>query len=170
MKNQDISNEAKQKQELSSKLALEGLKTKAYDGVSAPWTAEDVQKAILDIYDMGEKVQFRFLLLGDLSRAVKDKADVGFNASKLELGMFAKQLTPEVKSLFKTWGFEPTEYGYVYYFTPPTKWEVKIPVEIHVINRHYKFLENPDVGFFSVDEFLLPNPFENYWKARHLVQ
>ncbi len=170
MKSQDISDQAKRLQESQSNVALEGLKPKSANGASAPWTAEDVAMAVLDIYDMCERVQFNFILLGELAKAVWEKTDRGFNADKLELAMFARQLTPEIKSLFKTWNFEQTDYGYKYYFTPPTKWDIKIPVEIHVIKRDYKFLKNPDVGFFSVDEFRIPNPFENYWKARFLVQ
>ena len=46
----------------------------------------------------------------------------------------------------------------------------KPPVYVTIIKRHYEFFENADITFWGVTEFLMPNSFHNYWKARNLVQ
>ena len=163
-----MSTDAKRMNEIRSSVALEGVKPLPYKGKSAPFTAWDVTLAVNDIYDMCEKCQLNFIALDDLAKAIRDKNDQ-LMTDHLEVAMHARNLTPEIKSLFKTWNFEETKYGYKYYFSPPTKWDIKIPVEIHVIRKNYKFLSNPDQGWFGVNDFYLPNPFETYWKARRFV-
>ena len=44
------------------------------------------------------------------------------------------------------------------------------PIYATVFKRTYKFFKNPDITFWGVTEFLMPNPFEDYWKARNFVQ
>ena len=142
---------------------------KGKDGKSAPWGTEDMRNAMRDIADMSEKTMINFFMLGDIAKAVHERDDM-IITDKIEIGMKANGLTPEILSLFNTWGFEPTKYGYKYYYTPPLKWDIMIPVEIHVIKRNYKFFENLDFGFYAVDTFHIPNPFEKYWKARFLIK
>lgn len=45
-----------------------------------------------------------------------------------------------------------------------------VPIYITIINRKYKFFENADITFWGVTEFMMPNPFDDYWKARYLVK
>ncbi len=167
---QPMSEDAKRLADTRSSIALEGMgKKMTNDGTSTEWREEDVMTAVRDIVDMGEKCMLYFIALGDFAKAVHNH-QASFYTDKLELAMPINSLTPEIKSLFRTWGFEETKYGYKYYFTPPTKWSIKIPVEIHVYKRHYQFFDNPDKGWVGVDDFRIPNPFDSYWKARFLIQ
>jgi len=136
--------------------------------INKPETTEDIMAAVREINDLSERTMINFIMLGALARSIRD--NVNTLDGKLEFGFSANALTPEVKSLFKTWGFTETPYGYIYYYTPPIKWDIKIPVEVHIIKRHYKFFEHLDRGFFGVDNFYIANPFESYWKARHLIK
>src|ERR1700756_2340037 len=83
-----------------------------------PW---DVNAALRDLYDVAERAMLPYVLLGDAARQLFDGAD-GFNGNdikvnKLEWGMFEKNLTPEIKSLFLVWRFEPWEdKGFKYEF------------------------------------------------------
>lgn len=167
---QTTKSQAIKRAEVESAVVLSGIKS-VYVGSSdkKQFNAEDIKMAVKDIFDMSERCLINFVILGDLAKAIRENVD-NLITDHLEIGMPSRALTPEVKSLFKTWNFMETSYGYIYYFSPPIKWEIKIPVEIHVIKRKYRFLDNPDHGFFGVDNFYIPNPFDNYWKARHLVQ
>lgn len=43
-------------------------------------------------------------------------------------------------------------------------------IHLKIITRNYKFFKNPDICFWGVTEFLMPNPFDDYWKVRHLIK
>lgn len=163
--------DAKSMNQAISRVALSGLSTPRVSNPNATGVASIVDKAmaIKDIFDMQESCMMKFIVLGDLARTIREK-QTNYDGDKIQIGFYKRSLTPEIKSLFTTWKFEETKYGYRYDFTPPIKWDVKIPVEIHVIQNKYKFFDNPDFGFFGVDDYLLPNPFEMYWKVRHFVK
>ncbi len=128
----------------------------------------DVNAALRDLYDVTEGAMLPYILLGDVARQLYDGVD-GFSGNdlkvdKLEWGMFEKNLTPEIKSLFITWNFETWEdKGFKYEFQG-------VPVFVHVITRKYPWFDLPDVRFYGPDMFKIPNPFEKYWKARFLIK
>ena len=163
--------DARAMSDMRSSVALQGLepaKSSKPTKSNTP-TVEDMNMAIQDISDMAQKTMIQFVALGDFAKAVRDHTDI-LNADHIEIGFPKSQLTVEIKSLFKTWGFEEAPYGYKYYFTPPIKWDTHVPVEIHVFQRKYKFFTNLDLGWYMVDDFYLPNPFDTYWKARYLIK
>lgn len=167
----DIKQAAHSDAAMRSRIALQGVKpVNTSDtpgkGIASPG---DKLMAIQDVYDLQEKTSIAFIVLGDLARAIRDKQPE-YDGEAIQVGFKANHLVPEVKSLFKQWGFVETKYGYKYYFTPPTKWDIKVPVEIYCWTKHYPFFDNPDIGFFGVDEFRLPNPFEAYWKVRGIIR
>ena len=127
----------------------------------------DIGVAMRDLYDLFEKIMVKGVLLGDVAYQIKiagrGALDCPVSVEELEWGMPKKNLTAEVKSLFKTWGFIPTESGYEYKIS-------NVPVKIKVYSRKYKFFEHPDQALYMVDEFNIPNPFENYWKVRSLIK
>lgn len=163
-----MAEDAKRMQRVRSDLALSSPSRVSPRSGLTNWGVEDMASAIRDIADMSEKTMIRFIILGDLARAIRDH-DGNYVGEKVQIGFPASHLTPEIKSLFKTWKFEETKYGYKYFYTPPIKWDIAIPVEIYIFKKHYKFFENPDLGWYRVDDFLIPNPFEKYWKARYLI-
>ncbi len=158
--------------DIQARVALQGI-GRPFESDTKPGTGiasvVDKAMAIQDIYDRQEACNMFFIILGDLAKTMREQRNT-YDGDKIEFGFNHRALTPEIKSLFHTWGFQPTSYGYLYYFTPPTKWDVKIPVEIHVFQKDYSFFSNPDIGFFSVDEYKLPNPFTEYWKVRGLIK
>jgi len=133
--------------------------------MSSPFKSWDINAAIRDIYDIGERIQQFPIMLGEVARQMHDHLDHSFDiqTDKIEWMIPERGLTPEVKSLFKTWGFKENAKGYEYTFEG-------IPVQIRVIKRRYSFFERPDQRFYKVDDFKIPNPFEKYWKARFLIQ
>lgn len=127
----------------------------------------DIGEALRELYDTFERIMHNGVLLGEVAKQIKEEKRDGLDrhieVSEIEWGLPKKNLTPEVASLFKTWGFTPTETGYEYKIG-------NVPVKIRVYSRKYKFLENLDVAFYGVDEFRLPNPFNTYWKVRNLIK
>jgi len=168
----EVKQSAQRMNSIDSDIALRGL-SKPMNTDSTPGTGVatvfDKLLAVNDIFDMQEACMMNFIILGDLAKAIKDKNE-NFDGDKIEFGFRASQLTPEIESLFRTWKFEKTPKGYRYYYTPPLKWDVKVPVEITVFTRKYSFFENPDFGFYGTGDFKIPNPFDAYWKVRGVIR
>ncbi len=128
----------------------------------------DVNAVLRDIYDLGEMILARPLLLGEVAKQIHDEQDIMFDlklpiGTKIEWGISKKNMTPEKVSLFKTWNFKENEKGFEYTFE-------YIPVQIIVYKNNYAFFKNPDMKFYKVDDFDIPNPFDKYWKARYLIK
>lgn len=131
-------------------------------------SAWDLNAAMRDLYDLTEMASLPYVLLSDAARQLYDGKD-GFNDSnievdKLEWGIFARNLTPEVQSLFRAWNFETWEdKGFKYQFG-------NVPIYVYVFTKKWKFFELPDMRFYGPDYFKIPNPFEKYWKARFIIK
>ncbi len=151
----DIKRYAHDSAKVHSDVTLQGLKPPVDNspGKGKP-SVSDKLAAIQDMYDLQETIHSKIEY---------------YDGDVVQVGFHIANLVPEIKSLFKTWDFQVTDYGYKYYFTPPTKWDVKIPVEIHTYKTRYTFFDNPDIGFFGVDEYRIPNPFAVYWKYRNEI-
>lgn len=127
-----------------------------------------------------------YVLLGDVARQIYDGVDGYTNhdlqVEKIEWGMFERNLTPEIKSLFLTWGFEPweaegTQKGFKYFYhgygkelPDGTIQPIDVPIYVTVITKKWKFFNMPDMKYYGPDYFNLPNPFDSYWKSRYLVR
>jgi hypothetical protein len=129
---------------------------------------EKIGAALRDLYDVTEMAMLPYILLGDAAKQLNDGVD-GFTenllkVNKLEWGMFEKNLTPEIKSLFRTWNFEPWEdKGFKYESNG-------VEVFVHVITRDYKFFHMPDMKYYGPDMFKIANPFNKYWPLRHMIK
>lgn len=126
----------------------------------------DIGVAMRDLYDTLERAMLPGVLLGDVAYQIKVEGKDGLanpvHVTKLEWGFPKKNLTAEVKSLFKTWQFRETEQGYEYEMNG-------VPVKVKVYGN-YAFLNNTDNVFYGADDFKIPNPFNKYWKARGLIK
>ena len=113
--------------------------------------------------DYLSRSQIPFLLSGEtLESIVKNDQIAG---SKVELMAQKRNLTKAGLSMLRetTGGFEQTDSKLV--FTVK-----EVPVEIKIIKRKYKILENPDVLFYKISEYKIPNPLERYWKVKGLFR
>ncbi len=134
-----------------------------------PFVYEDVEKCLNDVYTMQESCLVDFIFLGDMAKSLKENRRPTI-VPEIDLVMSRNQLTKEVKSLFETWKFTQEPYGYSYEYSVPIKWHIKIPVKIYVYNQKFKLFDNPDVVWSGWDKACVPNPFPNYWKARHFIK
>ncbi len=123
------------------------------------------ENALYFLEDIMGRCQIPFVLLGETAREVYHNLDADLNNPKIEAGVKQKDLT---ESGFKT----------LKMFLPPkteiTDKSIKFTqkdteVEIKIIKKKWKFLENPDTIFYRLAEFRIPNPFTKYWKVRGLL-
>ena len=86
----------------------------------------------------------------------------------IDVGIEKRYLTKEVMSTFKT--YRPnaiiTERGMTYISQYET---CDVPIRIKFIGRKYKFFEHPDTAFYLAGNYKIPNPFDNYYKARFII-
>ena len=129
------------------------------------FSSEQLNSALLELDDLFTRVGLVniYLLIGQTGRAVKDGADL--SGDRLEVSIPAKTVTPEVKSNLKIYapGLVETDKGFGFTVNG-------IPVDVRVIQRNYKFFQYPEPIIYKYEDYQLPNPFEGYWKSRHLVR
>lgn len=130
-----------------------------------PLNSTNINAAMRFMYDLGEAIQYPFILMGETAKQVVDNPDSYFDlhVDHIELGIPSKQMTPETISTLKIYHFKENEKGWEY------SWE-GVPIQLYVITRKYKFFDNLDTKFYKIDEFKLANPFAAYWKARAIVK
>lgn len=133
------------------------------------FTNDDITKTMNEIFDMQERSLVNFILLGDLAKACRENKPYPI-VEQIELTIPKSILTYEVRSLFKTWGFTETSSGYEFEYSIPLRWHVKVPVKIYVYYEKFKLFDVPDRVWAGVDGIMIPNPFDSYWKIRHLVK
>lgn len=121
-------------------------------------------KALYYMEAVMERAMAKYFLLGKTARDVYDSQENDLEG-KVELGMLKQHLNDSTLSLLKQIIPEAT-------FTPKkiTLEHDGIPIEILIISKSYNFLKFPDVTFFKVTQFNIPNPFEEYWKVRSFVR
>ncbi len=116
MLSQTLKDQAIELKNSQSNLVLEGLKpvtTVTGDYQEKLFSAWDIGMAMRDVHDMIEKTAVNFFVLGDVAKDIRDNID-NLPHTHIEIGMHKRSLTPEVKSLFRTWNFAETDYGYRY--------------------------------------------------------
>ena len=131
---------------------------------SKVFSIDELNKALFDFEDLMERCLTPFLLLGDTAKDIID----GFmlRGDKVEVGVETKYLTPEVLSTIEV-------YKGIKLDKEQGKWEYMVddvPVVVKLINKKYKFLDNPNTMFYWGGDYRFPNPFDTYYKSRFLIK
>ncbi len=126
----------------------------------------DIERALYDVEDLFQRVLVPFVLLGETARSIKEGEFIGGTA--IEVGVRAGDLVPEAMSTILSFsnfegGFNKTPTGYEYL-------SHGVPIKITVINKKWKFLENPNYVFYGPAEYRIPNPFLDYFKVKQFVR
>lgn len=159
------------KQKLTTEQVIAMDQERIYAGSQGKQTfsPEDINLAMRDLDDWQQKSLLNVIVLGDVAKACKENKQAF--VTEIEMALPITAITYEVKHLFEdTWKFTKTSFGYEYYFTPPIKWDVKIPVKIYVYHEKFKLFDSPDRAMYGVDGFYIPNPFTSYWQIRQLIK
>ena len=115
--------------------------------------------------DLLNRSFIQFVLLGQTAKDVM----VGFHndiGEKVTLGVLRKDYTESGSRILKSVlprdsDITKNSISFIYGETP---------VKIKIIDRNYAFFKHPEHIIHKVSDFCIPNPFNNYWKARNLVQ
>lgn len=126
----------------------------------------DLMKALYDIQDILERALCPFVVLKETAQSLVEGN--GLKGDGVYIGIMKRNITKEALSTIKFYlaqsrNVEIRDDGFDY------EWN-SVPVHVKFISRTYKFLENQDFKFYMANEYKIPNPFSDYWKARNLVQ
>lgn len=109
------------------------------------------------------RAQIPFLLLGETLRSIRETGQLA--GDKIELGIRRRYLTHSTKGMFRL--LEPQAEiidGYI-------RFEHNgVPIEIKVITKDYYFFRNPNRVFYGVSDYMTPNPWDKYYKARFIIK
>jgi hypothetical protein len=113
---------------------------------------------VFDRSAIGDKL----ILLKDTAYQVKNS--LFLEGDHIDVGIEKRYLTPQAISTIKEFGHveDPTE-DFVLTID-------SVPVNVKVITRHYPWFKDLNSLIYKYEIVYLPNPFENYWKARFIIQ
>ena len=130
-------------------------------------TDDQLSEALFKIEDTFQRMLCPFFLLGETAQSIRDSyvGSEKLTGRKIEIGVQRKYLTKEALITLDSYetGKEKTGFGFKLLFKD-------IPIEVRIIERKYSFLKNLDKRFYRTSEYLLPNPFEAYWKVRGIIR
>ena len=123
---------------------------------------DQLDRALATAEDLLSRAQIPFLVLGETLRGILKEELFG---EKIELGVRERYLTASTRGMLRI--VDPDlEIG-----EDKISFEYEgVPVEIKIIKRNYKCLENPDRVFYKITEYWIPNPMSEYKKARYLIK
>lgn len=149
----------------------------AKDITKAPvmtYTPSQLEEALYHATDIAGRALLPFMLLGETAHDIKYYQAFKENHVGIEIGANKRYLTAEALSTLRTisrgqdlnlgmQNFIEDEKGFNWTYH-------KTPIRLKIIKWNYSFLQNPDFVWYKAEEYHVPNPFNTYWKARHLVQ
>ena len=134
------------------------------NGEESKFSQEQLDKALLDSFDLMRRVllETTYFVLGETAKCIYENR--GLDSDGIEVGIEKRYIGPEVLSTLKDWATEDIgDNGFTYEFEG-------VPVRVKFIKRKYHFFQYPDMRFYGPEVYKLPNPFQNYWKARFLIK
>ena len=141
------------------------------------FTSEQLEEGFTHLDDIMNRCLIPVTLLNDTALTIKEGR---LGGNQLDIGVRAADLTESSLSTLKTLAKgEDLNLGikdFNVIISPEEKikeitWNYKgIPVTIKVIHREYNFFKNPDYVWYWGETYNIPNPFDKYYKARHIIQ
>lgn len=130
---------------------------------------------MLDVENIMYRAMMPFIVAGEVGSQLKSANELRLEAPKVEILIRRRNLNDSYFGIMKQ--FLPSNARYKYKDDLADKdhlrrieYEYKgVPVEIRIIHKDYAFLDNPESVFYRTTEFLVPNPFERYWKVRGVL-
>ena len=125
-------------------------------------TYEELNAGLMQLASWFEGAVCPFILLGETAKSVKNNYVTG---NKLEIGVRQKHLARSTGGILRMLIKDIKESA--------DKWEFEamgIPVVMKVLHRNNKYITNPNSIVYNFDDYLIPNPFEGYWKTRGLIR
>lgn len=138
---------------------------------------ELIEQSLLNLQDYLERSSITYVVLGDVSKQLKDRNDALIETDKIEVAVLRRYYTESGASMLKQILVNSDYVDNIEYITVDDKvkniiykYKNEVPVVIRILDKNWSFLQNPDTVFYRLSEFPLPNPFNKYWDTRTLVK
>jgi hypothetical protein len=122
-------------------------------------------KALNFTEDILERSSLKFFLLNDTAKQVVDSFGNDI-LGDISIGILKKDYTESSSKMFKQ--LIPLDAEVSDKEVTFTYDGVKISIKI--IHRKYNFFNHLNIVSNKFSDYLIPNPFKKYWKARNLIQ
>ena len=138
------------------------MKQKKSSTNSMSFSPSELQAALLDVQDALERAQIKFIVLREAAYSLFFYEDL--KGESITVGVPYRQWMPECVSILKAWRpqVQDDDHGMHYMVG-------NVPVNIRVIHKNFKFLNDPDSRTYYDCFLYIPNPFNNYWRSRSFV-
>jgi hypothetical protein len=143
------------------------------------FSSKQLNEALYHATDITDRCLLPFFLMSETAACIVNE-EILEGCTGIYLGVPIRYLAEYTLSTLRTLAKgADTNYGIKEYAEKLNKkgkicnitWVYRgVPIELKVINRNYSFFEHPDFKYYMAEEFKIPNPFENYYKARFLIQ
>ena len=128
-------------------------------GVS--FSADQLHKALMDLEDIMDRALCPYILTLETARCVKEGCLM--EGDKIIAVVKYGEATRNKRSTFSSYsGVEIDDGGFKYEFNG-------VPVEVLFIKKKYSFFERPDSKTYMAGFYMLPNPWDTYYKSRFLI-
>jgi hypothetical protein len=125
------------------------------------WPSElELRDALMWAEDVMARCQIPFIVLG--SAAYQIYHDEPLHVPKITIGVMEQHAVPEQTSLLKT--VDPSIEMNMDGWTIATG---SAKVVVQIMKKKHPTLLNPDIHWYWVEPFHIPNPFDVYWKGEH---
>jgi len=132
-------------------------------------THNQLHEALMGIQDLLERSTIEFVLLGDTAKKISSEELPNFNMDKIHIGVTRLHYHKTGKSMLKSLLFqehisfnEDENHLFLDY--------KGVPIEIDIIDNYYSFFVYPDTRFYTITEFKIPNPMNEYLEKAAYVR
>lgn len=133
--------------------------------VKPQFTQEQLRNALFHIQDVFERAMCPFFVLGDTARHIVKEEEDFVGDEDIHVGVRQAALTKEVMSMIRSYipDLEESKVQLSYFHN-------SVPVVIDVIHGDYEVLKNPDLRYYYISEFMIPNPWKQYWQQHEFIK
>ncbi len=129
---------------------------------------EALDKALNHAEEMFDRCVCPFFLMGKTLKGACENEQI--KGDKVELGVMARYVTPEVLSTFTSPDFS-THLDDFKLSENKIEYKVEgVPVEIKIIHKHYGCLANPNTMVYKFADFKIPNPLGTFYKIQGIIR
>ena len=133
------------------------MEAKTTNQKTGKFTWEQLEEALMAVYDLMQDAQLEFFPMNKTALQMKNNEYLA--GDKLTFGIRKQDLAESTIEMLKI--SNPS------IDLQPKKIIMEhngIPVEIRIINKHYRVLDNLDTIDYAYETFLMPNPFDAFYR------
>lgn len=132
------------------------------------FSESELRNALYDVDDILGRGLCDYILLHETAKSLVEGEGRNLKGDGIYIGVLKKNVNESNMNTFKFYLKESKDVsirdnGFEYTWGD-------VPINVQIIQRHYKYFDFPDKKFYMAGEYNVPNPFSEYWKARYLIR